>query len=75
MRLYVPKHFRSEYKDGAVLKSMTFVNTELSADMEEDDPMKSVASEYEVRITLTPKGDMQANLSFLENVRNFFVKK
>ena len=75
VRLYVPKHFRSEYKDGAVLKSMTFVNTELSADMEEDDPMKSVASEYEVRITLTPKGDMQANLSFLENFRNFFVKK
>ena len=34
MKAFVPKHFRDEYKDGAVLKSMTFVNNELSADLE-----------------------------------------
>lgn len=75
MKMFVPKHFRDEYKNGAVLKSMTFVTTEISADMEEDDPMKDIASEYEVRITLTPKGEATADLGMLEAVKNFFSRK
>ena len=75
MRAFVPKHFRDEYKDGAVLKSMTFVNNELSADLEDENPLKEIANEYEVRITLTPKGEAKADLGKLESIRNFFVKR
>lgn len=72
MRVYVPKYFRDEYKDGAILTSMTFVNTEMSADLEDDDPIKDVISEYEVRITLTPKGEAHADMSLLEKLKNRF---
>lgn len=74
MQSFVPKHFRDEYKDGAVLQSMSFVNTELSDDMEEDNPMREIAGEYEVRVTFTPKGAVKANFSMFQNVRNFFMR-
>lgn len=72
--VYVPKHFRKEYKDGAVLQSMTFVNTELSNDLEDNDPLKNYTGEYEVRITFTPKSEEKADLSKLEMVKNFFTR-
>jgi len=75
MKAFVPKHFRDEYKNGAILKSMTFVNNELSADLDEDNPLREIANEYEVRITLTPKGEAKADLGMLENIRNFFVRR
>ena len=75
MKTFVPKHFRDEYKDGAVLKSMTFVNNELSADLEDENPLKEIANEYEVRITLTPKGEAKADLGKLESIRNFFIRR
>ena len=75
MKAFVPKHFRDEYKDGAVLKSMTFVNNELSADLEDEDPLKEFANEYEVKIILTPKGEAKANLELLDSIRNFFVRR
>ena len=74
MQTYVPKHFRDEYKDGAILQSMTFVNTENSDDLEQDNPMREIAGEYEVKITLTPKGEAKASYGMLENVRNFFLR-
>lgn len=73
MQTYVPKHFRDEYKDGAILQSMTFVNTETSDDFEDDNPMKEIAGEYEVKITLTPKGEAKASYKMMESVRNFFL--
>ena len=74
MQVFVPKHFRDEYKEGAVLQSISFVNTEVSADLEENDPMREIAGEYDVRITFTPKGVARANFNMLENVRNFFMR-
>jgi hypothetical protein len=75
MQVYVPKHFRDEYKDGAVLQSISFANTEVSADMDEDDPLREIAGEYEVKITFTPKGEARASFDMLESVRNFFMRK
>lgn len=75
MKAYVPKHFRDEYKNGAVLKSMTFVTNELSADLEDEDPLKEIANEYEVRITLSPKGETKADLGMLVRIRNYFAEK
>jgi len=74
MQTFVPKHFRDEYKDGAVLQSMSFVNTELSDDMEEDNPMREIAGEYEVKVTFTPKGAVKANFEMFQNVKNFFMR-
>lgn len=75
MQVFVPKHFRDEYKDGAVLQSISFVNTEVSADLDENDPMREIAGEYDVRITFTPKGIARANFDMLGNVRSFFMRK
>lgn len=73
MRTFVPKHFRDEYKNGAILQSMTFVNTEISEEVEQDNPMREIVGEYEVRITLTPKGEVKASYGMVERVRDFFL--
>lgn len=75
MQMYVPKYFRDEYKDGAVLQSMTFVNTEVSEDMEDNDPIREIAGEYEVKITFTPKGKAKAGFAMIETMRSFFMSK
>lgn len=75
MQVYVPKYFRDEFKNGAILQSMTFVNTEMSADLEEDNPMKEIMGEYEVKITMTPKGEAKANLGMLDRIRNYCMQR
>lgn len=75
MQVYVPKFFRDEYKNGAVLQSMTFMSTELSADLDDDDPIKNYVDEYEVKITLTPLGNQKADMSKLDIIRNLFIQK
>ena len=75
MSVFVPKHFRDEYKDGAVLQSMTFVNTELTDDLDDNDPIKEYAGEYEVRITMTPKGNEKISIDQMGGFRNYFMSK
>lgn len=74
MKIFVPKHFRDEYKNGAVLQSMTFVTTEMSNDIDDTDPLKEIAGEYEVKITFTPKGESKASLGMLESIKDLFSK-
>lgn len=74
MSIYVPKYFRDEYKDGAILKSITFYMTELSADMDDEDPLKDIAGEFDVKISLSPKGKTKADLKQMISLRNLFAK-
>lgn len=75
MQVFVPKHFRDEYKDGAVLQSLTFINNEVSDDLDDNNPLKEFIEEYEVRITLTPKGEVKANLGMLQRLRDYLTQK
>ena len=68
---FVPKVFRDEYKNGATITSLTFLNNDIGANIPDDHPLKSFISELDVRITLTPKGH-DADLSMLEQFKSFF---
>lgn len=49
MSIFAPKCFQDEYREGAVLKSMTFKTTFVDNQIEEDNPIKDVMGDYEVK--------------------------
>lgn len=74
MTAFVPKHFEKEYKDGAIISSMSFAKTDISPLIEDDEPAKDSVNEFDVKITLTLKGE-KADLSKAAVIRKFFSKR
>lgn len=74
MKAYAPKQFWDEYKDGATISSMSFKTTVLDNQIEDDDPIKEILGEFDVNITLTPKGEA-ADLSLMHRFKDFFGTK
>lgn len=74
MTAFVPRHFEEEYKDGAIINSISFTKTDISAQVEDNDPVKESVNEFDVKITLTLKGE-KADLSKAVPVRDFFSKR
>lgn len=74
MTAFAPKSFEKEYKDGAIISSMSFAKTDISSQIEDDDPAKESVNEFDVKITLTLK-DENADLSKAEAIRKFFSKR
>lgn len=74
MKAYAPKQFWEEYKDGATISSMSFKTTVLDNQIEDDDPIKEILGEFDVNITLTPKGEA-ADLSLMQRFKDFFGTK
>lgn len=75
MRAFAPKHFWEEYKNGAKLTSVTFQSTMVDDQIEENDPMKDLFGEFSVKITLTPKGEGDADLGMLQQVKSYLNRK
>lgn len=74
MTAFAPKQFEEEYKKGAVINSMSFAKTDISPLMDDDDPAKDTVNDFDVKITLTLKGE-KADLSKASVIRNFFSKR
>ena len=75
MRVFAPQCFQDEYRQGAVVKSMTFKTTYIDNQIEDDDPIKEVMGNYEVKINITPKGDGDKGLGKIDSIRNYIKQR
>ena len=75
MRIFAPKSFQDEYRQGAVVKSMSFQTTYVDNQIEDDDPIKNVMGDYEVKINITPKGEGDKGLDVMESIRNYIKQR
>lgn len=73
MRVFAPKCFQDEYREGAVIKTMSFQTTYVDNQIENDNPMKDVMGDYDVKISITPKGDGDKSLGILNGIRNYIA--
>lgn len=71
IRIFAPKCFQDEYRRGAVVKSMSFQTTYVDNQIEDDDPIKDVMSDYDVKINITPKGKGNKSLAIMESLKNY----
>ena len=71
IRIFAPKCFQDEYRQGAVVKSMSFQTTYVDNQIEDDDPIKDVMSDYDVKINITPKGKGNKSLAIMESLKNY----
>lgn len=75
MKIFAPKCFQDEYRQGAVIKSMSFQTTYVDNQIEDNDPIKEVMDNYEVKINITPKGDGDKGLGIMESIRNYIKQR
>lgn len=75
MMIFAPKCFQDEYKHGAVVKSMTFQTTYVDNQIENDNPIKDVMGDYDVKISVTPKGEGDKSLSVMEGIRDYLMER
>lgn len=71
MRIFAPKYFQEEYRQGAVVKSMSFQTTYVDNQIEDGDPIKDVMGDYDVKISITPRGDGDKSLGKMESIKNY----
>lgn len=75
MRIFAPKCFQDEYKDGAVIKAMSFQTTYVDNQIEDDNPIKEVLGDYDVKISITPKGEGDKSLKAMGTIRDYFSRR
>jgi len=75
MRIFAPKYFQDEYRKEAVLTSMSFQTTFVDSQIEEDNPIKEVMSDYDVKISITPKGKGDKNLGVMGYIRDYLMDR
>lgn len=75
IRIFAPKCFQDEYRQGAVVKSMSFQTTYVDNQIEDDDPIKDVMSDYDVKINITPKGKGNKSLAKMGSIRNYLKQR
>lgn len=73
--ILLQKSFQDEYRQGAVVKSMSFQTTYVDNQIEDDDPIKNVMGDYEVKINITPKGEGDKGLDVMESIRNYIKQR
>ena len=71
MRIFAPKCFQDEYRKGAVIKNMSSQTTYVDNQIENDNPIKEVMGDYDVKISITPKGDGDKSLGILNGIKNY----
>ena len=66
--IFAPKHFQDEYRKGAVLKKLSFQTTFVDNQMENDDPIKDVMEDYDVKVSITPRGDGDKSIGRIDEI-------
>lgn len=74
MTVFAPKSFQEEYREGATITSFSFKKTIVDNQIENDDPLKEVISDFDVKITVTPKG-IKPSLGMAGRVKEFLNNK
>lgn len=75
MRIFAPKCFQDEYKKGAVVKTMSFQTTYVDNQIEDDNPIKEVLGDYDVKISITPKGKGDKSLNVMGMIRDYLMPR
>ena len=75
MRIFAPKCFQDEYKNGAVVKTMSFQTTYVDNQIEDDNPIKDVLGDYDVKISITPKGEGDKSLKVMGMLRDYLKSR
>lgn len=75
MRIFAPKCFQDEYRHGAIVKSMSFQTTYVDNQIEDENPIKDVMGDYDVKINITPKGDGDKGLGVMDSIRNYLKQR
>lgn len=75
MRTFAPKCFQDEYRQGAVVKSMSFQTTYIDNQIEDGNPIKDVMGDYDVKINITPKGNGDKGLGVMDSMRNYLKQR
>lgn len=73
MRIFVPQIFQEEYRKGAVISSMTFKTTYVDNQIEDDDPIKDMMEDYDVKISITPRGKGEKGLDRMKQLRDYLL--
>ncbi|NJX16709.1 hypothetical protein [Tamlana crocina] len=70
---YVPQSFQDEFKDGALIKNMTFSSTIIDNTTPSNKPINNIINEYDINIQITPK---KTQVSILDSTKllNFINK-
>lgn len=70
---YVPQSFQDEFKDGALIKNMTFSSTIIDNTTPSSKPINNILNEYDINIQITPK---KTQVSILDSFKllNFINK-
>lgn len=74
MTVFAPKSFQEEYREGATITSFSFKKTIVDNQIENDDPLKEIVSDFDVKITVTPKRNKPA-LEMAGKVKEYFNNK
>ena len=74
MTVFAPKGFQEEYREGATITSFSFKKTIVDNQIENDDPLKEIVSNFDVKIMVTPKGDKPA-LGMASRIKEYFNNK
>lgn len=75
MRIFAPKCFQDEYRQSAVVKSMSFQTTYVDNQIEDENPIKDIMGDYDVKISITPKGAGDKGLGVMESIRNYLKQR
>lgn len=74
MSVFAPSKFQEEYRNGATISSFSFKKTIVDTQIENDDPIKEIVNDFDVNITVTPKGGKPA-LALANRLKEFFNSK
>ena len=74
MTAYSPSKFQEEYRNGATISSFSFKKTIVDNQIENDDPIKEIVNDFDVNITVTPKGE-KPSLRLASRLKEYFNSK
>ena len=74
MTAFAPSKFQNEYKNGATISSFSFKKTIVDNQIENDDPIKEIVNDFDVNITVSPKGEKPA-LGLAARLKEYFNSK
>lgn len=74
MTAFAPSKFQNEYKNGATISSFSFKKTIVDNQIENDDPIKEIVNDFDVNITVSPKGE-KPSLGLAARLKEYFNSK
>lgn len=74
MTVFAPRKFQEEYRNGATISSFSFKKTIVDNQIENDNPIKEIINDFDVNITVTPKGN-KPSLGLANRLKEYLNSK